>query len=87
MGVFARVFDHLYFLGQPEYSVWAIVASEGIVLVDTANARLANRTRTSWARKGSCGTSPSWTNARRPACNARHGSGGRHPCRHLAVRC
>lgn len=30
----AKVFDNLYFLGQTEYSVWAVTTSEGIILVD-----------------------------------------------------
>jgi metallo-beta-lactamase class B len=30
-----KVFDNLYFVGQTEYSVWAITTSEGIILVDT----------------------------------------------------
>jgi metallo-beta-lactamase class B len=30
-----KVFDNLYFLGQTEYSVWAITTSRGIILVDT----------------------------------------------------
>jgi metallo-beta-lactamase class B len=29
------VFDNLYFLGQSEYSVWAVTTSQGIILVDT----------------------------------------------------
>ena len=29
-----QVFDQLYFLGQTEYSVWALKTSEGIVLID-----------------------------------------------------
>ena len=29
-----RVFDNLYFLGQTEYSVWAVTTSAGIILVD-----------------------------------------------------
>ena len=29
-----KVFDNLYFLGQTEYSVWAVATSEGIILVD-----------------------------------------------------
>ena len=31
----AKVFDNLYFLGQTEFSVWAVTTSEGIVVVDT----------------------------------------------------
>jgi metallo-beta-lactamase class B len=31
----ARVFHNLYFLGQTEYSVWAITTSAGIVLIDS----------------------------------------------------
>ena len=31
----ARVFDNLYFLGQSEYSVWAVTTSQGIILIDT----------------------------------------------------
>lgn len=31
----AKVFDNLYFVGQSEYSAWAIVTSEGIILMDT----------------------------------------------------
>lgn len=31
----AKVFDNLYFLGQTEYSVWAVTTSQGIILVDT----------------------------------------------------
>jgi metallo-beta-lactamase class B len=30
-----KVFDNLYFLGQTEFSVWAVNTSEGIILVDT----------------------------------------------------
>lgn len=30
-----KVFDNLYFVGQSEYSVWAVNTSEGIILVDT----------------------------------------------------
>jgi len=30
-----KVFDDLYFLGQTEYSVWAVTTSEGIIVVDT----------------------------------------------------
>jgi metallo-beta-lactamase class B len=30
-----KVFDNLYFLGQTEYSVWAVTTSAGIILVDT----------------------------------------------------
>src|SRR5262245_30298870 len=29
-----KVFDNLYFLGQTEYSVWAITTSQGIILID-----------------------------------------------------
>ena len=31
----AKVFDNLYFLGQSEYSVWAVTTSQGIILIDT----------------------------------------------------
>jgi metallo-beta-lactamase class B len=30
-----KVFDNLYFLGQSEYSVWAIRTSQGIIVLDT----------------------------------------------------
>jgi metallo-beta-lactamase class B len=30
----AKVFDNLYFLGQTEYSVWALTTSAGIILID-----------------------------------------------------
>ncbi len=30
----AKVFDNLYFLGQTEYTSWAVVASEGIIVID-----------------------------------------------------
>jgi metallo-beta-lactamase class B len=30
----ARVFDNLYFVGQSEYSAWAITTSAGIILID-----------------------------------------------------
>jgi len=30
----ARVFDNLYFIGQTEYSVWAVTTSAGIILID-----------------------------------------------------
>jgi metallo-beta-lactamase class B len=29
-----KVFDHLYFVGQTEYSAWAITTSQGIILLD-----------------------------------------------------
>ncbi len=31
----AKVFDNLYFVGQTEFSVWAVTTSEGVVVVDT----------------------------------------------------
>lgn len=31
----AKVFDNLYFVGQTEYSAWAVTTSQGIILVDT----------------------------------------------------
>jgi metallo-beta-lactamase class B len=31
----AKVFDNLYFLGQTEYSAWAVTTSQGIILIDT----------------------------------------------------
>jgi metallo-beta-lactamase class B len=31
----ARVFDNLYFLGQTEYSAWAVTTSQGIIVIDT----------------------------------------------------
>jgi len=30
-----KVFDNLYFVGQTEYSVWAVTTSEGIIVIDT----------------------------------------------------
>ena len=30
-----KVFDNFYFVGQSEYSVWAITTSEGIIVIDT----------------------------------------------------
>src|SRR5262249_54737964 len=30
----AKVFDNLYYLGQTEYSAWAVTTSEGIIVVD-----------------------------------------------------
>jgi metallo-beta-lactamase class B len=30
-----KVFDNLYFVGQTEYSAWAVTTSEGIILIDT----------------------------------------------------
>ena len=30
-----KVFDNLYFLGQTEFSVWAVTTSQGVVVVDT----------------------------------------------------
>jgi metallo-beta-lactamase class B len=30
----AKVFDNLYFLGQSEYSSWAVTTSQGIILID-----------------------------------------------------
>jgi metallo-beta-lactamase class B len=30
-----KVFDNLYFFGQSEYSVWAIMTSQGIIVLDT----------------------------------------------------
>ena len=29
------MFDNLYFVGQSEYSAWAVTTSEGIILIDT----------------------------------------------------
>ena len=29
-----KVFDNLYFVGQTEYSAWAITTSQGIILLD-----------------------------------------------------
>ena len=31
----AKVFDNLYFVGQTDYSAWAVTTSEGIILIDT----------------------------------------------------
>jgi metallo-beta-lactamase class B len=31
----AKVFDNLYYLGQTEYSAWAVTTSEGIIVIDT----------------------------------------------------
>jgi len=31
----AKVFDNLYFVGQSEYSAWAVTTSAGIIIVDT----------------------------------------------------
>ena len=31
----AKVFDNLYFVGQTEYSAWAVTTSAGIILIDT----------------------------------------------------
>ena len=31
----AKVFDNLYYLGQTEYSAWAVTTSDGIIVVDT----------------------------------------------------
>lgn len=30
-----KVFDNLYFVGQTEYSAWAVTTSEGIIIIDT----------------------------------------------------
>ena len=30
----AKVFDNLYFVGQTEYSAWALTTSDGIILMD-----------------------------------------------------
>jgi len=30
----AKVFDNLYYLGQSEYSAWAVTTSDGIIVVD-----------------------------------------------------
>ena len=30
-----KVFDNLYFVGQSEYSVWAVTTSQGIIVIDT----------------------------------------------------
>src|SRR5262245_40308341 len=30
-----RVFDNLYWLGQTEYSAWAVTTSQGIIVIDT----------------------------------------------------
>src|SRR5438552_5190812 len=31
----AKVFDNLYYLGQSEYSAWAVNTSDGIIVIDT----------------------------------------------------
>ena len=31
----AKVFDNLYFVGQSEYSAWAVNTSDGIIVIDT----------------------------------------------------
>jgi metallo-beta-lactamase class B len=31
----AKVFDNLYFVGEAEYSAWAVTTSDGIILIDT----------------------------------------------------
>jgi metallo-beta-lactamase class B len=31
----AKVFDNLYYLGQSEYSAWAVTTSDGIIVIDT----------------------------------------------------
>ena len=31
----AKVFDNLYFVGQTEYSAWAVTTSDGIIIIDT----------------------------------------------------
>ena len=31
----AKVFDNLYFVGEQEYSAWAVTTSEGIIVIDT----------------------------------------------------
>lgn len=31
----AKVFDNLYFVGQSEYSAWAVATSDGIIVIDT----------------------------------------------------
>jgi metallo-beta-lactamase class B len=31
----AKVFDNLYYLGQTEYSAWAVTTSDGIIIIDT----------------------------------------------------
>ena len=31
----AKVFDNLYFVGQSEYSAWAVTTSDGIIVIDT----------------------------------------------------
>ena len=31
----AKVFDNLYFVGEKEYSAWAVTTSDGIVIIDT----------------------------------------------------
>ena len=30
-----KVFDNLYFVGQTEYSAWAVTTSDGIIIIDT----------------------------------------------------
>lgn len=45
-----RVFDNLYFVGQSEYSAWAVTTSEGIVVIDalfdySAEAQIAGGLR------------------------------------------
>jgi metallo-beta-lactamase class B len=30
-----KVFDNLYYLGQSEYSAWAVTTSDGIIIIDT----------------------------------------------------
>src|SRR5688500_14192345 len=47
----AKVFDNLYFVGQTEYSAWAVVTSDGIIVIDpifdySVEAEVVNGLRT-----------------------------------------
>ena len=53
-----KVFDNLYFVGQSEYSAWAVTTSEGIILFDTLFDYSVEEevARTTTAARSSCRT-------------------------------
>jgi hypothetical protein len=63
-----RVFDNLYFIGQGAVSAWAVVTSEGLVIIDSLNNAaeaediLVGGLRKLGLNPATCAISPSRTN-------------------------